>query len=345
MPQTIKCKKVAVALLGYNSKDLLEKFIPSILKTDYDDYTLVYIDNASVDDSVEFVEKNFPEIEIFKVKENQGFTGGYDQSLPYIDAEYYVLLNSDVEVAPGWLAPIINAMEQDDSVGAAQPKTLHEPNKQLFDYGGASGGFIDKYGYTFCRGRIFDTMEEDQNQYDTPMEIFWATGACMAVRAELYHRLGGLDNSFYAHMEEIDLCWRIKNAGYKIMVYPESVVYHMGGSVITYGSFTKLYHNYRNNLVMMLKNLPEGNVFTPIFLRMILDGVAAVRALLTFSFTEFRAILMAHLHFYTRMGQWKERRREAMQHYVSTPTTGVYNRSIVWDYFVRKIKTFEELNF
>ena len=345
MQNTIKCKKVAVALLGYNSKEFLQKFIPSILKTDYEDYTLVYIDNASTDDSVQFVEENFPTIEIFKIKENNGFTGGYTQSLPFIDAEYYVLLNSDVEVTPGWITPIIEAMDKDKNIGAAQPKTLHEPKKDQFDYAGASGGFIDEYGYTFCRGRIFDTIEKDSNQYDAPMEIFWATGACLFVRSELYHRLGGLDNSFYAHMEEIDLCWRINNAGYKIMVYPEAVVYHVGGSVITYGSYTKFYHNYRNNLVMMLKNLPKEKLFVRIFPRMVLDGIAALRALLSFRFVEFRAVVMAHIHFYTRFGLWNSRRKEAMKHFVKSTKSGVYKGSIVWGYFIRKKRNFKELNF
>jgi GT2 family glycosyltransferase len=344
-PVRIKCKKVAVALLGYNSKDFLEKFIPSILKTDYEDYTLVYIDNASTDDSVEFVKSNFPSVEIFQIKVNKGFTGGYCNSLPYIDAEYYVLLNSDVEVTPGWLKPIIEEMDKDPSIGAAQPKTLHEPIRDQFDYAGASGGFIDKYGYAFCRGRIFNSIEKDSLQHEEPMEIFWATGACMVVRAELYHNLGGLDNHFYAHMEEIDLSWRIKNAGYKIMVYPNAVVYHVGGSVITYGSFTKFYHNYRNNLVMMFKNLPKGKVFKTMFLRMMLDGVAATRALVVFRFTEFRAIFMAHMHFYSKMKKWKSRRKAAQEHYVKESTTGVYNRSLVWDYFVKKKKKFSDLKF
>lgn len=344
-PNRIKCKKVAVALLGYNSRSYLEKFIPSILKTEYDDFTLVYIDNASTDDSIKFVEQNFPEVEIFRISQNEGFTGGYCNSLPFIDAEYYVLLNSDVEVSPNWLRPIIDAMDEDETIGAAQPKTLHEPAKQQFDYAGASGGFIDKYGYAFCRGRIFDNIEKDTLQYETPLEVFWATGACMIVRAELYHQLGGLDSHFYAHMEEIDLSWRINNAGYKIMVYPESVVYHVGGSVITYGSYTKFYHNYRNNLVMLLKNLPKKKVFRIIFLRMCLDGVAATRALLVFRFTEFRAIFMAHMHFYSRMSKWKKRRKDAQQHFVSETKTGVYNRSLVWDYFVKKKKRYSDLDF
>ena len=332
-------------MLGYNSRDYLERFIPSILNTDYDDFTLVYIDNASVDDSVEFVETNFPEVEIFRVKENFGFTGGYTQSLPYIDAEYYVLLNSDVEVTPGWLRPIIEAMDADPTIGAAQPKVLHEPKREQFDYAGASGGFLDKYGYSFCRGRIFYKMENDLHQYDEPREIFWATGACMFVRAELYHRLGGLDNHFYAHMEEIDLSWRINNAGYRIMVYPQSVIYHVGGSVISYGSYTKLFHNYRNNLVMMYKNLPKEKMFWRIIMRMKMDALAAFRGLFLGSFTEFRAVLMAHVNFYANLGRWKKLRRQAQQHFKEENNRTIYPGSVVWDFFIRGRKKFGQLNF
>jgi len=335
----------AVALLGYNSLNYIKKFIPSILKTTYTDYTLVYIDNASTDNSVAYVKEHFPSAEIFQISKNQGFTGGYTQSLPYIDAKYYVLLNSDVEVTPNWLDPIIEDMEKDETIGAAQPKLLHEPQKELFDYAGASGGFMDKYGFMFCRGRIFDTIEKDLNQYNDPMEIFWASGACMIVRSKLYRQLGGLDNHFYAHMEEIDLCWRIKNAGYKILVYPASTVYHVGGSIITYGSYTKLYHNFRNNLVMMLKNLPKEKLLGTLFIRMVFDGVAAARALITFRFIEFRAIFMAHFHFYTQMKRWKSRRNEALKHYVRESRTGIYCRSIVWDYFARNLKKFDQLKF
>jgi GT2 family glycosyltransferase len=341
----IKCKKVAVALLGYNSRDFLDKFIPSILKTEYEDFTLVYIDNGSTDDSVEFVTKKFPSVEIFEIAKNAGFTGGYIKSLAFIDAKYYVLLNSDVEVTPTWLTPIIEAMDKDENIGAAQPKTLHEPKKEQFDYAGASGGYIDKYGYAFCRGRIFDSIELDKNQYDTPQEVFWATGACMIVRSKLYHKLGGLDGSFFTHMEEIDLSWRIKNAGFKIMVFPQSIIYHVGGSIIKYGSFTKFYHNYRNNLVMLLKNLPKGKVFSILFSRIILDLVAATRAFFVFRYTELRAIFMAHLHFFTKMKKWRNRRKEAQKHFVVTTKTGIYRRSLVWDYFVKKKKKFSDLEF
>ncbi|MBD3637577.1 MAG: glycosyltransferase family 2 protein [Crocinitomicaceae bacterium] len=341
----ITCKKVAIALLGYNSKDYLERFIPGILQTKYQDRTVVYIDNGSTDDSIKYVEENFPEVEIFKIEINAGFTGGYNQSLANIDAEYYVLLNSDVEVTPEWLDTIIDYMDQHKNIGAAQPKILHQPEPDHFDYAGASGGYIDKYGYPFCRGRIFNTLEKDEHQYDSCEKIFWASGACMILKADLYHELGGLDNNFFTHMEEIDLSWRISNAGYDIVVYPKSVVYHVGGSIIKYGSFTKLYHNYRNNLVMLYKNLPKRRIFPTIFMRIGLDIVAATRALFTLRFTEVRAIMTAHLHFFFKRKLWKQSRLNALKHVKTEAKNGIYRRSIVWDYFILGKKKFSRLKF
>ena len=342
--QGIKCKKVAVVLLGYNSRSYLEKFIPSVLKTDYDDFDLVYVDNASTDDSVSYVETHFPEVKIFRIYENHGFTGGYTSSLPHIDAEYYVLLNSDVEVTPNWLTRQMERMEANPNLGACQPKLLHYNTPEIFDYAGASGGFIDKYGYPFCRGRIFDQVEKDNNQYDTIMPIFWASGACMLVRAELYHRLGGLDYDFFAHMEEIDLCWRIHNAGYSIEVVPEAVVYHVGGSIISYGSFEKIYHNFRNNLIMMYKNLPSSKLLPRIGMRLILDVIAASKALLGRNTTEFKAIVWADVQFLIHLRKWTKNRRASKAHWVPTPNTeGVYNKSMVFDFFVNKKRKFHQI--
>ncbi len=339
----IQCKKVAVVVLGYNSVEYLKAFLPSVVDTAYDDFTVVYVDNASVDDSVDFVRSSFPGVEVFRIYENRGFTNGYESSLPYIRAEYYVLINSDVRVQPGWLEPLMRHMESDDSVGACQPKILHEPDPGLFDYAGASGGFIDRFGYTFCRGRIFHHLEEDLGQYDDTTEIFWATGACMLVRSELYHRLGGLDNDFYAHMEEIDFCWRIKNAGYKILVIPEAVVYHVGGSVITYGSFTKIFHNYRNNLVMMLKNLRVRQLFTILPARLLLDLVAAVRALLAGNMTELRAIVAADFQFLFYLRKWLKSRKMARSYVNHSNVSGWYKGSLVFDVFIKRKKKFSEL--
>ncbi len=342
--EPIQCKKVAVVVLGYNSCAYLKAFLPSIVATDYDDFTTVYVDNASVDDSVEFVNSNFPEIKIFRIYENHGFTNGYEESLPHISAEYYVLINSDVMVEPNWLAPMMKHMEEDPTVGACQPKVHHQPTPGLFDYGGASGGYMDKFGYCFCRGRLFHHIEQDDGQYDDTREIFWATGACMLIRSQLYHDLGGLDNDFYAHMEEIDLCWRLKNAGYRLLVVPEGVVHHVGGSIITYGSFTKIFHNYRNNLIMLYKNLIGGNVWRVIPIRLLLDQIAAMKALFSGNWTEWRAILAADFQFLFRIRKWTKNRRLAQQHVQRPNLKGIYRRSIVLDVFLRKKKKFSELN-
>lgn len=340
----IICRKVAVVVLGYNSLNYLKKFLPSVLATNYGDFTTVFVDNASTDDSVEYVKRTFPDIKIFRIYENRGFTNGYEASLPFIDADYYVLINSDVRVDPNWLAPMMAEMETDPSVGACQPKIIHEPKPPLFDYAGASGGFIDRFGYPFCRGRLFHLVESDHGQYNDTREIFWATGACMLIRSKLYHDLGGLDNDFYAHMEEIDLCWRLKNAGHKILVVPEAVVYHVGGSVITYGSYTKIFHNYRNNLVMMFKNLSVLQLFTILPLRILLDQVAALRALISGSFTELRAILSADLHFLYSIRRWAKSRKKARKMVNHPNLTGWYNQSLILDVFLRKKKKFSELN-
>lgn len=344
--QRISCKKVAVVLLGYNSRDLLLKFIPSILKTNYEAFDLVYVDNASTDDSIQLVRREFPEVKIFEVAENHGFTGGYTASLPYIDAEYYVLLNSDVEVEPDWLSEQMKRMEADAGLGACQPKLLHYHNKKVFDYAGASGGYIDKYGYPFCRGRIFDSVEADKGQYNSIENIFWASGAALLIRSELYHRLGGLDNDFYAHMEEIDLCWRVNNAGYRLEVVPKAVVYHMGGSVITYGSYEKIYHNFRNNLVMMYKNLSPRLLYRRLTVRAALDILAAAQAVIKGRWTECRAILAAVWDFWTGLAKWKDNRRQA-QAVVSNNVqdSTVYPKSIVYSYFIQGLKSFNQLKF
>lgn len=344
-PEEIFCKKVAVVVLGYNSLDYLKKFLPSILKTSYEDYTLVYVDNGSADDSVAYVTEHFPEVEIFRIYNNKGFANGYQESLRYIKAEYYVLLNSDVAVTPDWLGTLMEEIEKDPKIGACQPKILHEPKPELFDYAGASGGFIDVFCYPFCRGRMFHHWEADEGQYEDVCEIFWASGAAMLIRAELYHQVGGLDESFFAHMEEIDLCWRVKNAGYKILVVPKSVVYHVGGSIISYGSFSKIFHNYRNTLVMMIKNLSRGQVFLLIPTRIMLDQVAALRALFMGNFTELKAIIAADFRFVFGLNKWLKARREARKVISNPNLKGWCKKSLIIDVFIKKKSKFSELNY
>ena len=344
-PEEIFCKKVAVVVLGYNSLDYLKKFLPTILKTKYEDFTLVYVDNGSSDDSVAYVAEHLPEVEIFRIYDNKGFANGYQASLSYINAEYYVLVNSDIAVTEDWLGILMEEIEHDPKIGACQPKMLHEPQPELFDYAGASGGFIDAFCYPFCRGRLFHHLEADEKQYEDVCEIFWASGACMLIRSELYHKLGGLDETFYAHMEEIDLCWRIKNAGFKILVVPKSVVYHVGGSVITYGSFSKLYHNYRNTLIMMTKNLSRRELLLLLPTRIVLDQVAALRALLSGNFTELKAIVAADFKFIFGLNKWVKARRSARKHISSPNLKGRYKKSLIIDVFIRKIIKFSELDY
>ncbi len=337
----IQCKKVAVAILGYNSCDFLERFIPSVLATNYDDFTVVYIDNDSKDNSVQLVREKFPEVVVVEQHENYGFAGGYNVGLKNLEAEYFVLLNQDVEVDPNWLRPLVEEMESNEKIGAAQPKILHYADKSKFDYAGGCGGFLDKYGYPFCRGRIFDLMEQDSNQYQEPMDIFWASGACMIVRSKLYYELGGLDHDFFAHMEEIDLCWRMQGAGYKLRVVPSATVYHVGGSSLKYGSYRKLYLNYRNNLTMLLKNLPSNKVWQIMFIRMILDGISAAQGVLTFRFNVLRAVLMAHFDFYKSLKSTLAKRKQIKK--VNDLST-VYNKSIVFQYYLLGRKTFDKIN-
>lgn len=342
-PQEIVCKKVAVVVLGYNSLDYLKKFLPTILKTSYQDYTLVYVDNGSSDESVPYVSEHFPEVEIFRIYNNKGFANGYQESLPYIKAEYFVLLNSDIAVTEGWLDPLVEQMEQDPKIGACQPKMLHEPKPELFDYAGASGGFMDAFCYPFCRGRLFHHIEADEKQYEDVCEIFWASGAAMLIRSELFHQLGGLDEAFFAHMEEIDLCWRVRNAGYKIVVVPKSVVYHVGGSVITYGSFSKLYHNYRNNLIMMFKNLSLGKLLVLLPMRMTLDFIALIRAIITGNFTEWKAIHVAHFNFVFGLNKWIKARKAAQKHVNSPNLNGWYKKSLIIAVFIKGKTKFSQL--
>lgn len=331
--------KVAVVILNWNGKSFLQKFIPSVLDNIPHCAELFVADNNSTDGSVEFLKQNYPQVQLVINKENGGYAKGYNDALKRIDAQYYVLLNSDIEVSPNWIEPIIQLMDKDVSIAACQPKILSFHQKQDFEYAGAGGGYIDKYGYPFCRGRIFQEIEEDQAQFDDAIEVFWASGACMFVRAEKYHELGGLDDDFFAHMEEIDFCWRAKNAGYKIFYQGESVVYHVGGGTLHKSNPKKTYLNFRNNFYLLYKNL-EGKRIVPVFFwRLILDGVAGVKFLMDGNYKDTYAILKAHLNFYTSLPSLHKKRRKLKQNKVSK----VYQRNIVYEHFVKKIKKFNSL--
>jgi len=337
-------KKVAVVVISYNGAELLRKFIPPILNAEYDNFEVYVINNASTDDTAELLATEFPQVKVVTIAVNKGFTNGYVEGLAQIDHEYYVLVSSDIEVTSNWMKPIIDLMDSDQSIAACQPKIKSYDDKTLFEYSGSAGGYMDALGYPFCRGRLFFTMEEDKGQYEDTRETFWASGGCLFIRSELYHRSGGLDNDFYAHMEEIDLCWRLKNMGYKIMVCPKSVVYHVGGHIIKYGSPVKVYRNFRNSLITNLKNMRTGELLWKIPVRMTLDLVYEIKALLAGNFTEYINIAKAHLHFLIYLPKWLKKRRE-VQRMVSNPNrAGMYPGSVVFAYFIQKKKKFSDLS-
>lgn len=341
--------KVAIVILNYNGRQHLRKFLPSVLASSYANHEIIVADNASTDDSLTFLRAHFPEIRLIELKKNHGFAQGYNLVLRQVKADYFVLLNSDVEVSPGWIEPIIELMERDRTVAACQPKIKSYAEKEKFEYAGASGGWIDYFGYPFCRGRIFSITETDRGQYDDTQEIFWAAGAAFFIRASLFHNIGGFDPDYFAHAEEIDLCWRLKNAGYKIMVRPRSVVYHVGGGTLNYNTPFKTFLNFRNTLATLLKNEPARRLPELILARLLLDGLAAILFLFQGKFAHIGSILKAHWQFYRYFFRNLEKRkhyRELVQKFSISPTPnaeGRYPGSIVWQYFGRGKRYFRQL--
>ena len=335
--------KIAVVILNWNGKEYLEKFLPTLVNHSKSEFVELYVaDNGSSDHSVHFIQTNFPEIKIILLDKNYGFAGGYNKALAQIKAEYYIILNSDVEVSNNWIFPIIDKMDTDNSVAAAMPKIKSYHSKNYFEYAGAAGGFIDKYGYPFCRGRILDKIEQDSGQYNNESEIFWASGACLFIRSEVYHHHGGFDEDFFAHMEEIDLCWRIKNTGSKIMYYPDSEVFHVGGGALPNNSPQKLYLNYRNNLLMLFKNLSRAKLLKILFSRMVLDGFSAFIYLIKFQFSDFFAVLKAHKSFYKLLPKYRKKRKKILIQ-SNFSHREIYKGSIVYDYFIKKVYSFNEV--
>jgi len=332
--------KVAIVILNWNGREFLRKFLPFVLAYSKDIAEVIVADNASTDSSIEFLEANFPEVRIINNRTNGGFARGYNEALAEVEADYFVLLNSDIEVTPHWIEPIIELMESDKSIAACQPKLRSYFEKEKFEYAGAAGGFIDEYGYPFCRGRIFQHLETDHGQYDNTMEIFWATGACMFVRADLYKQFGGLDEDFFAHMEEIDFCWRLKNHGYKIMFCPDSIVYHVGGGTLPKKSSQKTYLNFRNNLSLLYKNLPSHLLLTVFAVRFPLDGIAAFKFLLDGGFGDFYAVLRAHIYFYCNFFNIRRKRRQFTQ----TMVHGIYKGNLVKEHYLNKKNLFSQLD-
>ncbi len=326
--------KIAIAILNYNGKDLLKQFLPSVIANSRD-ANLYVIDNGSTDGSLYYLSENHPEINLIDNRKNLGYAGGYNQGIKQVDADLICLLNSDVEVTSQWLQPIQKLFEENADLGIAQPKILDYKNKLKFEYAGASGGYIDKYGFPFCRGRIFDSIESDKGQYDDKVEILWASGACFFIRNSLFMELGGFDASFFAHMEEIDLCWRAFNQNIKCRVVPESTVYHLGGGTLNYGTPKKTFLNFRNSLYMLAKNLPN-HLFRTLVVRMLLDGLAFFKMMFQLKPRHAFAILQAHLIFYFHLPKYLRQRRA-----INNDARYYKTKSIVWTYYVNKIKSFD----
>jgi GT2 family glycosyltransferase len=335
----------AVVILSYNGKKWHELFLPLIVSETKDSYSVVVVDNASTDDTAEYIRTQFPTVSLLQIPVNKGFAHGYAVALQQIQSKYYILLSADFEVTAGWFAPLYQAMEKDANLAACQSKIKYWREREKFEYAGAAGGFKDNLGYMFCRGRILDEIEVDNGQYDDNVEVFWASGGCLFVRSELYHKVGGLDADFYAHMEEIDLCWRLKNAGYKIGYIGASTVYHVGGSVISYGSPQKLFYNFRNSLVLMLKNETFTRLLWLLPFRLILDGIAAFHLLSQGKKIEFLTVIKAHFNFYASLGKWLKHRRVAQKTVAQYPNkNGIYKGSIIGQYYFKKQKTFDKLD-
>ena len=327
--------KIAVVILNWNGVKLLEQFLPSIVN--YSPEADIYVaDNASTDDSVAFVKTNFPSVQIIQNKSNLGFAEGYNEALKSVDAEIFALVNSDIEVTENWLKPILQTFENEPKTAIIQPKILDYKNKEYFEYAGAAGGFTDKYGYMFCRGRIFDTLEKDYGQYDDNCEIFWASGACFFIRSSVYRQLKGFDADFFAHQEEIDLCWRAFNKGLVIKYNSQSVVFHLGGATLQQGNPKKTFLNFRNSLLMMLKNLPKNQLFPVLFIRLILDGIAGIHFLFQGKFKHLLAIIKAHFAFYYLLpSSYKKREPFQAEIYYKT-------KSIIFQYYIKGGKIFDK---
>ncbi|MBL7924797.1 MAG: glycosyltransferase [Bacteroidia bacterium] len=337
-------KKIAIVILNWNGRKFLEKFLPDVIRYSHNLAHIVVADNASDDDSVAWLGSTFPEVERICLDKNYGFTGGYNRALKQVQADYYVLLNSDVEVSAGWLKPLYDFMESHPDAAACQPKIRSYLDRTLLEHAGAAGGYIDYLGYPFCRGRIYNTLEKDQGQYDSIEQVFWATGACLFIRAQVFHDQQGFDDFFFAHMEEIDLCWRIQQSGKAIYVIPESVIYHVGGGTLPKSNPRKTYFNFRNNLVMLFKNLPGHRLVWLIPLRLLLDGIAGAKFMLDGDFKDTLAVLRAHFAFYRYVLRSFPARKRQQKQVLRHPTKGIYHRSIVLAYYLKKIKYFHQLS-
>lgn len=335
---------IAVVILTYEGASFLRRYLSGIKQHLPEDASIIIADNASTDDTLIYLSNEHPELKVIRISNNLGFAGGYNEALSKVEAKYYVLLNSDVEVKEDWISPIISMMEKNPKIAACQPKILSLEDKEKFEHAGAAGGWIDYFGYPFCKGRMFETTEIDFHQYDQIEEIFWASGAAMVIQAELFHAAGGFDTLFFAHMEEIDLCFRLKRMNYSIYSYPLVSVYHLGGGTLPYNSSNKAFLNFRNNLFLLLKNESIGKLIWLLPFRMILDGIAAFKFLLEGKRDHFKAVFIAHIDFYRKFGLvWQKRKTFNAKNRKKMNRNGIYPGSIVWQYFALGTKQFQIL--
>ncbi|HUX95845.1 MAG TPA: glycosyltransferase family 2 protein [Bacteroidales bacterium] len=337
--------KTAIVILNWNGLEYLKKFLGNVILHSTDPDTVIYVaDNGSTDGSVEWVSSNFSGLKIIQLGKNHGFADGYNLALEQIDATYYLLLNSDIEVTEEWLNPLVNFMDANPDVASCQPKIRSYSERDFFEHAGAAGCFIDKYGFPFCRGRIFHHVEKDTGQYDNQAEIFWSSGACMIVRSDAWKKAGGFDPSFFAHMEEIDLCWRFSRLGYRVCYIPDSVIYHVGGGSLPYTSPFKTYLNFRNSLYLLYKNLPDKKFQKTLFIRKLLDGAAGLMFLSKGDFVNFKSVWNAHIDYYRNKKELKMKRNSLKNIGSSDTNAGILNKSIVFEFYVRGRRTFGLIN-
>lgn len=328
--------RAAVVILNYNGIHFLQKFFNQIVERSKP-YDIWVADNASSDGSVAWLREHYPDINLILIPENKGYAGGYNYALELINTPFYILLNSDIEVTDNWIAPVISFMETDEKIAACQPKIRAYNNKEKFEYAGAAGGYMDFLGYPFTRGRIFDTCETDVGQYNDTADVFWATGACLFLRSEAFHRMGGFDERFFAHMEEIDLCWRMLDSGYRITYCGHSTVFHVGGGTLHKSNPQKTFLNYRNNLLMLYKNMPVGRRWKTILMRLVLDGISSVRFMATGAWPDVWSIIKAHFAFYSLIPEFSKGLKR------TNYRAPLYYKSVVWEYFVNGKHTYTQL--
>jgi GT2 family glycosyltransferase len=336
--------KLAIVILNWNGEKMLRQYLPSVLKYSFDEAVVYIADNASTDNSILMLKENFPECRLILLEKNWGFAEGYNKALAQIEAEYFLLLNSDIEVTPHWLTPLLSYMDAHADVAACQPKLLSIADRDSFEYAGACGGYLDRYGYPFCRGRIFETVERDNGQYDSPADILWATGAALFVRARIYNKVGGLDGRFFAHNEEIDLCWRLRIGGHRIVCIPESKVYHVGGGTLPKSNPMKTFLNFRNNLTMLYKCLPDEELNRVMLMRWLLDYVAAWEMLiLKHSWGDFKAVYRARRAFRRWKSDFKADRKAIQQNRVQKNIPEQRGFMLLWQYYAKGRRRYSDL--